>query len=132
MADRVVLEITERATLEGLTDLPARIASLRGVGFGIGVGSLGTGFADFGCFARIRPDWGRLDAAFVHDIHGRQHKQRVAGTLAHLCADQGIALVADGVDSWEDQRALIDLGVDWQSGDLFGKPERRFAAPRWG
>jgi EAL domain-containing protein (putative c-di-GMP-specific phosphodiesterase class I)/CheY-like chemotaxis protein len=131
MAGRVVLDITERATLDGLTDLPLRIASLRATGFAIGVGSVGVGFADFGCFARVRPDWGRLDASFVHDIHRRPHKQRIASTLAHLCADQGIVLIADGVNSWDDHRALIDLGIDGHEGDLFGKPERRFAAPRW-
>src|SRR6202000_829860 len=45
VADRVVLEVTERASLSGLEDVQGRIAALRKLGFRIAIDDLGAGYA---------------------------------------------------------------------------------------
>ena len=56
MADRVVLEITERSSLEKMSDLRERIADLRRMGFRIAVDDLGAGYSGLTTFAQLEPE----------------------------------------------------------------------------
>jgi EAL domain-containing protein (putative c-di-GMP-specific phosphodiesterase class I) len=132
IADQVMLELTERPELERVTDLSSRVATLREIGFAIAIDALSGGYADLETLERVRPDAAKLDAALVHDIHCRSAKQRSVRAMSRLCSDQGIAIIAPGVDAPADRRALLDLGVELLQGDLFAKPARRFpAVPDW-
>src|SRR3954471_19595273 len=52
-AKRVVLEITERASLEGLKDIEARLKALRELGYRLAVDDLGAGYAGLTSFTQI-------------------------------------------------------------------------------
>ena len=60
-ATRVVLEITERASLHPIRDVRARIARLRGMGFRIAIDDLGAGYAGLTSFAQLEPEVVKLD-----------------------------------------------------------------------
>jgi predicted signal transduction protein with EAL and GGDEF domain len=55
-AKRVVLEITERASLETIADVSTRVAMLREMGFRIALDDLGAGYAGLTSFVRLEPD----------------------------------------------------------------------------
>ncbi|HEX6278135.1 MAG TPA: response regulator, partial [Polyangiaceae bacterium] len=56
VASRVVLEITERARLEGVGDVPGRIRRLRQMGYRVALDDLGAGYASLTSFAALEPD----------------------------------------------------------------------------
>jgi EAL domain-containing protein (putative c-di-GMP-specific phosphodiesterase class I) len=60
-ARRVVLEITERATLDAIPDGPTRIATLRGLGFRIAVDDLGAGYSALNYLADLQPEVVKID-----------------------------------------------------------------------
>jgi EAL domain-containing protein (putative c-di-GMP-specific phosphodiesterase class I) len=68
-ATRVVLEITERAALEGLPDLRGRMDALRALGYRIAVDDLGAGYAGLSSFTALRPDIVKVDMSLVRDVH---------------------------------------------------------------
>lgn len=60
-ARQIVLEITERAALDGGADIPGRIRKLRSLGFRVAIDDLGAGYAGLSYFALLTPDVVKLD-----------------------------------------------------------------------
>jgi EAL domain-containing protein (putative c-di-GMP-specific phosphodiesterase class I)/CheY-like chemotaxis protein len=128
IAHRVVLEITERASLEKVQDVRSRIAALREIGFRIAVDDLGAGYAGLTSFALLEPEIVKLDMTLVRDVHQSATKQKLIRSMAGLCKDMGMMVVGEGVETPEERDSLIDLGCDLLQGYLFAKPGRPFPA----
>jgi EAL domain-containing protein (putative c-di-GMP-specific phosphodiesterase class I) len=131
MADRIVLEITERSSLDRIPDARGRIARLRALGYRIAVDDLGAGYAGLTSFALLEPDVAKLDMAIVRDVHKLPTKQKLIRSMVDLCGDMGIALVAEGVESRDELDVLADLGCDLFQGYYLAKPARPFPEVRF-
>jgi EAL domain-containing protein (putative c-di-GMP-specific phosphodiesterase class I)/CheY-like chemotaxis protein len=129
MADRVVLEITERASLDGIRDVRARIASLRKLGFRIAVDDLGAGYAGLTSFTTLEPDIVKLDMALVRDVHREPKKQKVVRTMITMCKELGITVTSEGIETAEERDELAQAGCDLMQGYLFAKPGDAFPVP---
>lgn len=122
MAERVVLEITERAAVTDIDDLKGRITRLRELGFRIAVDDLGAGYAGLSTFALLEPEFVKLDMSLVRDIHVSQVRQRVVASMIGLCRDLGHRVIAEGVETKEECETLRGLGVDLLQGYFFARP----------
>jgi len=133
IAERVVLEITERSALDEVQGLGSRSAKLRRMGYRLALDHLGSGYAGLTTFTQIEPEFVKLDAGLVRGVDTSARKRTVALTLLRLCArDLGVAVISGGVESAAERDALAMGGCDLFQGDLFGKPDRGFVAPDWG
>ena len=128
-AKRVVLEITERASLEGVRDVGAIIAKLRALGFRIAVDDLGAGYAGLTSLTVLEPDVVKLDMTLVRGIDADQRRQRVVGSLRELCDGLSMKVVVEGVETTGERDMLRSLGADVMQGYLFAKPARGFPLP---
>jgi EAL domain-containing protein (putative c-di-GMP-specific phosphodiesterase class I) len=68
MADRVVLEITERASLAEIHDVKDHVAVLRARGYRIAVDDLGAGNAGLTSFALLEPEIVKIDASLARNV----------------------------------------------------------------
>ena len=126
IAHRVVLEITERASLEKVKDVRGRIAALREMGFRIAVDDLGAGYAGLTSFALLEPEIVKLDMTLVRDVHQSATKRKLIRSMAELCKDMGMLVVAEGVETLAERDTLVELGCDLLQGYFFAKPGRPF------
>jgi len=126
MASRVVLEITERASLHKVSDLRARVASLRERGYRIAVDDLGAGYAGLSSFAQLEPDLVKLDMTLVRDVHKTPVKQKLVASMTQVCKELGMLVVAEGVECIEERDVLIAMGCDLLQGYHFAKPGKAF------
>src|SRR5213078_5117102 len=85
IASRVVLEITERTSLEGQIDLRYRVAELRELGFHIAIDDLGGGHARMGTFTPLDTDFVKLDMSLVREIQRHPMKQRLVRSISNMC-----------------------------------------------
>lgn len=131
LADRVILEITERASLEGMKDVRARIAELRSLGFRIAIDDLGAGYAGLNSFATLEPEIVKLDMTLVRDVHKEPTKQKLVRSMTSLCKDMGMTVVAEGIETREERDTVVELGCDLLQGYLFAKPGRPFPTYTW-
>lgn len=127
IAPRVVLEITERASLETLHDLSRRLAELRELGFRIAIDDLGAGYAGLGAFADLEPDIVKLDMSLVRGVHRHPTRQKIVRSVIALAKDTGVLVVAEGVETHEECEILKELGCDLLQGFLFARPDRKIA-----
>jgi EAL domain-containing protein (putative c-di-GMP-specific phosphodiesterase class I) len=126
MASQVVLEVTERASLDTVRDIRARIASLRKLGFRIAVDDLGAGYAGLTTFTLLEPDIVKLDMALVRDVNREPKKLTVVKTMITMCKELGITVTAEGIETPEERDAVVGAGCDLLQGYLFAKPGDAF------
>ncbi|HJZ89112.1 MAG TPA: EAL domain-containing response regulator [Polyangia bacterium] len=131
LAHRVVLEITERASLDEIADARTRVQALRKLGFRIAVDDLGAGYAGLTSFAQLEPDVVKLDLALIRDVDHEPTKQRLVRSLAGLCKDMGMLVLAEGVETAAERDMLAELGCELQQGFLFAKPAPPFPDVTW-
>ena len=131
-AARTVLEITERASLDGIHDVGGRIHALREIGYRIAIDDLGAGYAGLTSFAALSPDVVKLDMALVRGLDSDPVKRKLVSSMAGLCRDLGILVVAEGIETEGEQEAAIRAGCDLLQGYLFGRPARIDQAPHGG
>jgi EAL domain-containing protein (putative c-di-GMP-specific phosphodiesterase class I)/ActR/RegA family two-component response regulator len=131
-ASRVVLEITERAPLDGVRGLARRIAQLRDLGFRIALDDLGAGYAGLNTFTRLEPDFVKLDRALVSGVDTSARKRSVVRSMLRLCGEElGIHVVGEGVETVEERDALGLDGCVLLQGYLFARPGSQFPAPKF-
>jgi EAL domain-containing protein (putative c-di-GMP-specific phosphodiesterase class I) len=126
VASRVVLEITERTSLEGQMDLRYRVAELRELGFRIAIDDLGGGHARMSTFSPLDTDFVKLDMSLVRDVDQHQMKQRLIRSVTQLCREQGTQVIGEGVETEAEARVLVDLGCDLLQGYLIARPGPAF------
>jgi EAL domain-containing protein (putative c-di-GMP-specific phosphodiesterase class I) len=131
-AHRVVLEITERASLGGLDDLKPTLATLRALGFRIAIDDLGAGYAGLTSFAMLEPEIVKLDMTLTRGIDESPVKQKLVASISSLCREMGMTIVVEGVETMAERNTLTTLGCDLLQGHLFGKAERTLALPNFG
>lgn len=126
IADRVVLEITERASLDFVPNLAATIVALRNLGFRLAVDDLGAGYSSLSNFAQLEPEFVKIDITLVRGADQSPLKQRIIRSLTDLCHDMDIQVIAEGIETDAERDILVELGCDLLQGYLVAKPGRPF------
>ena len=126
MAERVILEITERTGVEPEVGA-SRVAMLRKAGYRIAVDDLGAGYAALGALASLEPDVVKLDMSLIRNLDQHLTKRRVVGAITTLCHELGSKVVAEGVETVQEEAAVVEAGVDLIQGYLYARPTRDFA-----
>jgi EAL domain-containing protein (putative c-di-GMP-specific phosphodiesterase class I) len=122
VAGRVVLEVTERDSLDGGERLERRLARLRELGFRLAVDDIGAGYSGLRSFTDLQPEFVKIDVALVRDVDQSELKQRTIAALCRLCHDIGCAVVGEGVETQDERQTLVDLGCDLIQGYLIARP----------
>ena len=129
-ASRVVLEITERKSLDGVEDMPRRLAELRKLGYRIAVDDLGAGYAGLACFSVLEPDIVKLDMSLIRDIDTQPRKRALVESMIRVCQrDLGMLVVCEGVETTAEREVLFGLEPSFLQGYLFARPQREFCEP---
>lgn len=122
LARRVVLEISERARLERVAELPRRVRELKACGFRVAIDDVGAGYAGLSSFSLLEPDLIKFDVALVRDVDHALGKRCVMRSMITVCRELGIEVVAEGVETRAELDTLLDLGCDVLQGYLFARP----------
>lgn len=122
MAKRIVLELTDRASLDSVNDVRERIERLRSLGFRIAIDDLGAGQGDSGTFAQLEPDFVKIDMSVIRAVDKDPAKRKMVQSLVRLCHNMGKAVIAEGVENAGERDALIEAGCDFLQGYFLGNP----------
>jgi EAL domain-containing protein (putative c-di-GMP-specific phosphodiesterase class I) len=121
-APRVVLEITERASLRDFVHWEGAVERLENVGFRFAVDDLGSGYGGLSLLADLRPAFIKVDMSIVRNVHLKAQKQRLVDVLATFANATNAKLVAEGVEVEDEALALVKCGVHLMQGYHFARP----------
>jgi EAL domain-containing protein (putative c-di-GMP-specific phosphodiesterase class I) len=120
--ERVVVEITEHAPVENYAVLADALSEFRGRGGRLAVDDAGAGFASLRHILRLAPDIIKLDVTLTRGIDVDEASQAMAGALATFASKTHASIVAEGIETAEELKALRHLGIFHGQGYLLARP----------
>lgn len=119
---RLVLEVTEHSTIEDYAEIASVLAPLRKRGLRLAVDDAGAGYASFRHILQLKPDIIKLDRSLISGLNENQDQLALAAALVSFAEKTGIKVVAEGVETPEELKALQALNVNKAQGYLLGRP----------
>lgn len=120
-ADTVVVELTEQTELsdEALADMKESYAKL---GIETAVDDYGTGYSNVTNLIRYMPNYVKIDRMLLSDIQDSPQKQHFVKDIIEFAHNNQIMALAEGVETTEELRTVIELGADLIQGYYTAKP----------
>jgi PAS domain S-box-containing protein len=123
----LVVEITERMAIEDYS-AARRLLRRHLPNARIAVDDAGAGFASLRHIAELRPAIVKLDIELVRNVHRDAAREALVAGMVHFAAASGCELIAEGIETEQERRALMRLGVTLGQGFLLGRPDAVIAA----
>lgn len=116
------IEITENCLLSDINTSIQTMKELKGMGVRIAIDDFGTGYSAFNYLKLFPIDALKIDRSFISDLETDANGQLIVAAIINLVHDLGIQVIAEGVETKEATRMLIDRQCDGLQGYLFSKP----------
>lgn len=120
--DRLMFEITEHESVLNEARVRRIIDAYRGYGFVTALDDYGAGHATAGLLLALRPDIVKVDMAVIRGIDRDHWRSSLVDHLAQFAAKVGLMVIAEGVETVEEARCLLSLGITHMQGYLFARP----------
>lgn len=118
----VVLEITERTSIEDFATAKRILQHYRNQGFQIAIDDAGAGYSSLQAIAELQPDFIKVDRSLIQNIHLDKMKETILETFVSFARKMSIRIIAEGIESWEELKKLSQMGVHYGQGYLLGRP----------
>lgn len=122
LMDKVVIEITEQADLSDafLEKLNRRREK---TGFKIAFDDYGTGYSNTANLIRYNPEYIKIDRSLITDIDRDTKKQQLVAAVTGFAEENGIKILAEGIETSSELSTVINLGVDLIQGYYTSRPK---------
>jgi EAL domain-containing protein (putative c-di-GMP-specific phosphodiesterase class I) len=128
----IYLEVTESAPIThfDLCTSVLREVCSRAPAFLV-VDDLGAGYSNLKLIADLEPKVVKLDRLLVQDLDKKPRQQKLVSFTVRLCNELGAAVVAEGIETRDELRAVIDAGAQYGQGYLLARPGFPIPAVHW-
>ncbi len=120
-SDTVVVEMTEQAELTN-DELGKIKEQYQRMNIKIAVDDYGTGYSNVQNLLRYMPNYVKIDRSLLSEIQNSSKKRHFAREIIEFCHDNDILALAEGVETAEELRTVILLGVDLIQGYYTARP----------
>lgn len=127
---RFQIEITESSLISDVEEAYARLHEFDDMGVKVALDDFGTGYSSLARLEAFPFRKLKIDACFVRALDRDSSKRRIAAAIIGLGQSLGITVVAEGVETKQEEAVLRDLGCDLGQGWLHGKPMTKHDARR--
>jgi diguanylate cyclase (GGDEF)-like protein/PAS domain S-box-containing protein len=115
-------EITEGTTVHDPDFAAMVLRQLRAMGVRISIDDFGTGYSSLNYLKRFRIDRLKIDRSFVDELTTDANDAAIATAVIVMAHSLGLGVVAEGVETEEQLRFLLERGCDEFQGYLIGRP----------
>jgi EAL domain-containing protein (putative c-di-GMP-specific phosphodiesterase class I) len=119
---RVVLELSESAVIRNYEQTKRHIAAFQESGIRLAIDDVGATEIDLWHMLRLAPDFIKIDMSLVRDVHNEPRNRALIRGVAAMSDDLGIMVIAEGIESFQEEEKLLDIGVRYGQGYRYGKP----------
>lgn len=120
---RFELELTEGVLLADDLQTQETLVALRRMGFRMALDDFGTGYSSLSYLRRLPVDKIKLDRSFISGLPDDAVSMAVIRAVVELGRTLRMDVIAEGVETREQQRLLSSLGCDFIQGYLLGQPQ---------
>lgn len=120
--DRLMLEVTEHASVRDYDLITEALEPMRAKGLLLAVDDAGAGYASFRHILKLKPDVIKLDGSLIRNIDTSRDCRALASALIRFGQDTGCKIVAECVETEAELAILRELQVSKAQGYLLGSP----------
>jgi len=121
LLDRVVIELTEEEKQgENCTRIKQKVAARWGAQ--VALDDFGTGYNSDVALLSVRPDFVKIDISIVRNIDTDINRQKILQNLVSYSHSRGIRVIAEGVETINELRTVIQNNVDYVQGYYTARP----------
>ena len=121
-AHKIEIEITERFIMEYSSTNMTILEDLRNMGCKISIDDFGTGYSSLSYLKQLSLDSIKIDQSFISDLPGDSHDAEVSKAIIALSKSLGYQVVAEGIETFEQEEFLREYACDIGQGYYFAKP----------
>lgn len=123
LPENVTFEITERTSIAYNSLFHEAVNHYKNQNYGIAIDDVGSGFSGLNVIVDTKPSFIKLDMHLIRNIDKDETKFLMCKALANFCKGAGIKIIAEGIESEEELREVIKLGLDYGQGYFLGLPK---------
>ena len=116
------LELTESIMLEEIEGTIATMNVLNEIGVLFSMDDFGTGYSSLQYLRQLPLDQLKIPLSFVRDITTNINDESIVRTIIAMAHSLNISVIAEGVETEEQQQLLLKNGCTHYQGYLFGRP----------
>jgi EAL domain-containing protein (putative c-di-GMP-specific phosphodiesterase class I) len=116
------IEITESMVMLNVERAIKVLDAIRSRGVRLAIDDFGTGYSSMSMMKRFPIDTIKIDRSFVRDLPQNSEDKAIAEAIIAMGKALGLTIVAEGVETIEQEEFLRDHGCDEIQGFLFSKP----------
>ncbi len=117
--DRLIIEVTESATLSDVAETLGVIERLTHLGIGIALDDFGTGYSSLHYLTLVHPRIIKIDQSFVSPTHDDPRTRTLLETIVTLGQKLDVEVLAEGIETDDQLDHLRLIGCDLGQGFLF-------------
>ncbi|GAB2514709.1 sensor domain-containing phosphodiesterase [Lysobacter humi (ex Lee et al. 2017)] len=121
-AKRLVVELTEHASVADYDALTTALATLRSLGVRVAIDDVGAGYSSLRHVLRIAPDLIKLDIGLIESIDVDLAKQALLTGVMAFATQTHTGVIAEGVETAAQAETLARAGVPHAQGYYFARP----------
>ncbi len=121
-AKDITLEITEGTLLDDSPVIRDKLARLREAGCSIALDDFGTGYSSLSYLKKMNVDFIKVDKSFIRDLAVDQSDYALVEAIIVMAHKLGIKVVAEGVETAEQNDILRKIGCDFVQGYYYARP----------
>ena len=108
--------------LENIEDTIATMTALKEIGIRFSLDDFGTGYSSLQYLKRLPLTQLKIDQSFVRDIVIDSSDKAIVRTIIAMAESMELEVIAEGVETKNQQQLLLDIGCKQYQGYFFGKP----------
>jgi len=120
----VVLEISEKESIDNFEIFREVRDYYRLLGFGIALDDVGAGYAGLETVMELEPDFIKLDLSLVRGIDSDPHRRELVAALNNVSGKLGTRVIGEGVSTEDELRTLAEIGIPYAQGWHLGRLDR--------
>lgn len=119
---RLILEVTESTALKNLDRSIELLNAFNYAGITVSIDDFGTGYSNLLMLSVLPAKELKIDKSFVSSMLGNEKSRKLVETIINIARTMEMTVVAEGIETDEQQAILTSLGCDYLQGYLFSRP----------
>jgi len=118
----IVIEITEGLFMESSEENLSTLLNFRDAGIQVALDDFGTGYSSLAYIQQYDIDFLKIDREFVKNLPESEDSQILCESIIAMAHQLGIKVIAEGIETNKQRKALLEMGCDYGQGYFFSKP----------
>ncbi|AMY66123.1 bifunctional diguanylate cyclase/phosphodiesterase [Enterobacter asburiae] len=119
---RLILEVTESTALKNLDRSIELLNAFNHAGIVVSIDDFGTGYSNLLMLSVLPAKELKIDRSFVTSMLENEKSYKLVETIISIARTMEMNVVAEGIETEEQQAVLTRLGCDYLQGYLFSRP----------